>query len=114
MGHVLSGAGIKTDPAKITAVMQLPVPTSVKDLRGFLGLAGYYRKFVCNFAIIAKPLTNLLKKHVLFVWTQDHQVDFDSLKQALYSAPVLALPDFSKPFAIETDACHQGVGAMLL
>lgn len=72
LGHILSRQGVHTDPAKIEAVLQWPTPTNVRELRGFLGLAGFYRKFVCNFAIIAKPLTNLLKKHTLFVWTSDH------------------------------------------
>jgi hypothetical protein len=80
---------------------------------GFLGLAGFYRKFVRHFAILAKPLMQLLKKHQ-FVWTNDHQKAFEALQQALCSAPVLAIPDFSKPFTIETDACQHGVGAVLL
>lgn len=114
LGHILSGQGIHTDPAKVTAVLQWPTPASIRELRGFLGLAGYYRKFVRHFAVIAKPLTNLLKKHVPFVWSSEHQLDFDTLKQALCSAPVLGILDFTKTFAIETDACHTGVGAVLL
>jgi hypothetical protein len=79
-----------------------------------LGLAGFYRKFVRHFAVLAKPLTNLLKKNTLFIWTSEHQEAFDVLKQALCTAPVLGIPDFSKPFAIKTDVCQTGVGAVLL
>lgn len=86
----------------------------MKHLRSFLGLAGYYRKFVHHFAIVPKPLTTLLKKGVLFVWTQEHEEAFAALKQALTSAPVLSIPDFVKRFCIETDASKYGVGAVLL
>lgn len=79
-----------------------------------LGLAGYYCKFVKIFGIISRPLSDLLKKHSLSVWTVDHDKSFAALKSALCSAPVLALPNFSEPFAIETDANGLGVGAVLL
>lgn len=114
LGHILSSLGVKTDPAKVEAVLNWPPPTTVRELRGFLGLVGFYRKFVRHFAIIAKPLTNLLKKHVLFVWTLEHQQSFQALQQALCSTPVLGIPNFSKTFAIETNACQIGVGAILL
>lgn len=114
LGHVISSKGVATDPAKIEAVKSWPVPINCKELRSFLGLAGYYRKFVRHFGIIAKPLTNLLKKGVLFVWTHDHMVAFETLKQSLCAAPVLALPNFAIPFAIESDASGSGIGAVLL
>lgn len=79
-----------------------------------MGLAGYYRKFVRHFGIISKPLTNLLKKNTLFIWTPDHETAFLILKQALCNSPVLALPNFSRPFCIETDASKGGVGAVLM
>jgi len=113
LGHIISGDGVSTDPAKISAVVNWPTPASVKDVRSFLGLAGYYRKFVRHFGLLAKPLTTLLHKHTVFQWTSIHDQAFQALKTALVSAPVLALPNFARPFAIETDASASGVGAVL-
>jgi hypothetical protein len=83
LGYVISAAGVSTCPKKVQAVADWPVPQNIKELRGFLGLAGYYRKFVKNFRVIAKPLTELLKKHVVFHWNQDHDTAFHILKTAL-------------------------------
>ena len=114
LGHVISKNGVATDPTKVQDILNWPTPQSVRDVRGFLGLAGYYRKFVQNFGLLSKPLTNLLKKGELFVWTSIHDEAFLLLKKALSSTPVLALPDFTKTFVIETDASDKGIGVVLL
>jgi hypothetical protein len=114
LGFVVGDKGVSSCPEKIKVVLEWPVPANVKELRSFLGLAGYYRKFIRNFGVIAKPLTELLKKNTLFIWTQDHEVAFKTLKIALVSARVLALPDFSRPFCIEIDALDMGVGVVLM
>ncbi|WVZ82615.1 hypothetical protein U9M48_029863 [Paspalum notatum var. saurae] len=95
-------------------VQKCLVPTSVKELRSLLGLAGYYRRFVRNFGVIAKPLTNLLKKGVMFVWTHETEQAFQALKQALLTTPVLAIPDFQQTFTVVTDASDKGIGAVAL
>jgi hypothetical protein len=112
--YVISEKGVSTCPDKIRAVVEWPVPKNVKELRNFLGLSGYYRKFVQHFGIISKPLTELLKKNSLFIWTEEQNTTFQTLKSALVQALVLALPDFSKSFYIETDASDKGVGALLM
>lgn len=114
LGHVISGEGVAIDPAKIQAVQQRPAPTDTKQLRSFLGLDGYYRKFIRHYGIISKPLTDLLKKHTQFLWTPQLQQCFDTLKEALVIAPVLALPNFAKEFTVETDASGTGIGAVLM
>lgn len=114
LGHIIGADGVSTDPAKIDAVQQWPTPLNVKQLRGFLGLAGYYRRFIRNFGIICRPLTTLLKKNVPYIWTSIEDEAFSALKHALVQAPVLALLDFTKEFVLETDACAYGMGAVLM
>lgn len=114
LGHVVSAAGVDTDPSKVDSIKLWPKPSDVKQLRSFLGLAGYYHKFMHHFAIIARLLTDLLKKGALFVWTAVHAKAFATLKAALVDAPVLALPNFSKPFQLQTDTSEAGVGVVLL
>jgi hypothetical protein len=85
---------VATDDSKIESIRTWPVPTNLKELRGFLGLSGYYRKFIKHYAIISQPLMALLKKGTLFIWSADADLAFGILKQALMTAPMLALPDF--------------------
>jgi hypothetical protein len=112
--HIVSAQGVATDPAKIDAILSWPTPRNVKELRNFLGLLGFYRCFVKNYAIISKPLTTLPKKHSLFIWTSEHEKAFSTLKHCLSSTPVLALQDFSQLFCIEIDASNSRVGVVLL
>ena len=93
LGHIISKGGIAVDPSKVKDVLEWETPQTVKEVRSFLGLAGYYRRFIENFSKIAKPLTSLLEKNAAFIWTDEHQMAFDELKKRLTTAPVLTLPD---------------------
>ena len=104
LGHVITRDGIQPDPEKIKVVQEYPVPRTVKDVRAFMGLTNYYRKFVKDFAHIASPLHDLTKKGAAFLWTEECQDAFETLKKALTEAPILAYPDFSQPFQLATDA----------
>ena len=113
LGHIVSKEGIAPCPDKCQAVREFPIPTDTKSLRGFLGLANYYRKFVKGFSQIAAPLNNLLRKDVPFVWTDDCETAFQRLRDVLCSPPILAYPDFTQPFILTTDASNSAVGAIL-
>ncbi|KAD3641337.1 hypothetical protein E3N88_30561 [Mikania micrantha] len=112
LGHYISAQGLSVDQSKIAAIQSWPTPKTVKDIRGFLGLTGYYRRFIRNYATVASPLTDLLKKDS-FSWSQQSAQAFTHLKNLMSSTPVLRLPDFSKPFTVETDASGTGIGAVL-
>ena len=113
LGCVISDCGLSPDPEKTEAVRGFPIPTTVVDLRSFLRLASYYRRFIEGFAKVAHPLHALVKKNVQFDWISECQEAFEHLKSRLINDPVLAYPNFTKPFHVATDASGQGLGAIV-
>ena len=113
LGHIVARDGVRTDPAKVSAVVDWPVPTTRKQLQSFLGLCSYYRRFVKGFATLAAPLHALTKPRCRFEWNSDCDESFQRLKQALTTSPVLAYPDLSQKFILDTDASGHGIGAVL-
>lgn len=113
LGHIVGGGCIKPDPGKVDAITNFPAPRTVRQVRSFLGMCGWYQRYIASYAAIASPITDLLAKRPKFIWTDDAQVAFDKLKACLTSAPVLSHPDFSKPFVIQCDASKTGVGGVL-
>ena len=114
LGHTISKDGISVDPSKVQEVMDWKPPKSVHQIRSFLGLAGYYRRFIPDFSRIAKPMTELLKKGLKFVWSEACEKAFHALREHLTFAPVLAQPDMTKSFEVFCDASGTGLGCVLM
>ncbi|KAK5833607.1 hypothetical protein PVK06_017458 [Gossypium arboreum] len=114
LGNVVSAEGIRVDPRKIEAILEWKPPRSVSEIQSFLGLAGYYRRFVEGFSVMAAPLTKLIRKGVPFVWTEKQQEAFERLKKVLTEAPVLIQPESGKDFTVYNDASHVGLGCVLM
>jgi len=113
LGHIIGSDGVRPDPNKINAVFKFPIPRNQKNIKQFLGLVGYYRRFIPQFSKIARPLTDLLKKDRTFIW-ENHQIEaFEKLKNALCTEPVLQYPDFTQPFNLATDASGHAIGGIL-
>jgi transposase InsO family protein len=113
LGHIIGANGVKPDPGKIKSIMHFPTPKNPKNIKQFLGLAGYYRRFIPNFSKVAKPLTDLLKKDSIFNWQLKQVEAFNSLKHSLCSNPILQYPDFTRPFILTTDASGYAIGGIL-
>ncbi|KAJ9539536.1 hypothetical protein OSB04_032269 [Centaurea solstitialis] len=114
LGHVVNEKGIHVDPAKVEAIKKWEVPKTPTEIRQFLGLAGYYRRFIANFSKIAQPLTTLTQKDKKFVWGEKQEEAFQTLKHKLCNAPILALPEGTDIFVVYCDASHQGLGCVLM
>ena len=113
LGHRVTEEGLLPDSALLAAIREIPPPKTATEVRSFLGLAGYYRRYVKNFAAIAGPLHSLTRKDAVFHWSTDCQTAFDRLKTLLTTSPITAFPDFSQAFRLYTDASTAGLGAIL-
>lgn len=113
LAHIIYGGQVRMDLSKVEGILNWPTPHSIKDLRRFLGLSVYYKRFIRGYGLLARPLTKLLKKNVTWKWNEEMQKSFQQLKEAICQAPVLTLLDFQKPFCVETDASEVEVGAVL-
>lgn len=113
LGHIISASGISPNPDKVAVIQSFPTPTSVKEVQNFLGIVGYYARYIKNISTIAFPLYQLLRKNITFSWTKECSQAFQLLKDALISSPVLGHPNFHLPFILHTDASNSGCGAIL-
>ena len=113
LGHIISHEGVKVDPNKIKAIKKWKIPTTINHIRGFIGLIGYYRKFVKSYGRTTTPLTLLLEKDA-FSWTSRETKAFENIKEAMYQELLLATPDFTKTFIMECDASRNGIGVVLM
>jgi hypothetical protein len=114
LGHIITDGGIAVDPSKVRDALNWSPPKNVPEIRSFLGLAGYYRRFIEGFSKIVKPLTTLLEKGKEFKWDEKCQASFEELKKRLTTAPVLIMPDMHKGFDVYCDASRQGLGCVLM
>ncbi|GBM96356.1 Retrovirus-related Pol polyprotein from transposon 297 [Araneus ventricosus] len=113
LGRVISANGVKTEPGKVSAVKDWNLPQNVHELKSFLGLCAYYRRFVKGFSVIARPLHRLTENKQKFLWSEECEKAFNNLKEVLISAPILSYPDSEKQFILDTDASNESVEAML-
>jgi len=113
LGHIISKEGLKTDPKKVQKLLDMPAPKDIGEVRSFLGLAGYYRRFIKDFALRSEAMKRLLRKDTPFKWGKEQQEAFENIAQAMATADVVAHPDLKKPFIVTTDASGHGLGAIL-
>jgi hypothetical protein len=114
LGHIINKEGLVVDPKKVVDILNWKAPTDARGIKSFIGMAGYYRRFIEGFSKIAKPMTALLGNKVEFKWTQKCQEAFEALKEKLTTTHVLVLPDVHKPFSVYCDACYIGLGCVLM
>ena len=113
LGHVISAKGIEVDKSKIELISSLPIPKNIKDVRSFLGHAGFYRRFIKDFSQILRPLCQLIMKDITFQWSPECELAFNTIKAKLVSPPIVQAPDWKRPFELMCDASDYAIGAVL-
>jgi hypothetical protein len=114
LGHIINRDRLDVDPKKVADILDFKAPRDVRGIKSFIGMAGYYRRFIEGLSKIARPMIALLAKKVEFKWTPDCQESFETLKKKLTTTPVLILPDVHKPFSVYCDASYTGLGCVLM